>query len=158
MKIPIVNEQDEIIGYKDRKDRNFVDITRATGLWITDPEGNILLARRGLQKTHSPGLWGPAVSGTVEEGETYESNIIKEAEEEIGLKNITPKLERKYLRESTHKYFAQWFTLVISHETKLTIREDEVEQIKWFSVDELKREVKANQSHFTKGIQERMQE
>ncbi len=85
MQIPIVNEQDEIIGYKDRKDRNLVDITRVSALWITNEDGEILLAQRGLNKTHSPGLWGPAVAGTVEEGETYESNIIKEAEEEIGL-------------------------------------------------------------------------
>lgn len=81
MRIPIVNEQDEIIGYKDRKDRNTVDITRITGLWLWNEKGEVLLAQRALSKDINPGLWGPAVAGTVEEGETYESNIIKEAEE-----------------------------------------------------------------------------
>ena len=43
-----------------------------------------------------PEVWGPAVSGTNEEGETYDSNIIKEAQEEIGLTGYT--LIRSYPR------------------------------------------------------------
>ncbi len=137
MRIPIVNERDEIIGYKDRRDRNLVDITRVAALWITDREGNILLAQRSLTKDINPGLWGPAVAGTVEEGETYESNIIKEAEEEIGLKNIIPIIGPKLLRESTHKYFGQWFMLVIDRNTKITKQDSEVEELRWFSAGEL---------------------
>ncbi len=137
MKIPIVNEQDEIIGYKDRKNRDFKDITRVSGLWITDPDGNILLAQRALTKKHDPGLWGPAVAGTVEQGETYESNIIKEAEEEIGLKNIKPIIGPKDRRSTSHEYFAQWFTIVIPKDIVLTIQKEEVEKIQWFSSKEL---------------------
>ena len=109
MKIPIVNEQEEIIGYKERDDRNDKDIIRITGLWVTNKERNILLARRSFNKKHHPGVWGPAVSGTVEEGETYESNIIKEAEEEIGLtgfKPISRVTKRKYFF-STYKFSFQ---------------------------------------------------
>src|SRR3989338_4963070 len=90
MKIPIVDENDEIIEYKDEKDRKPEDICRVAGLWVTAPNGDILLAQRAFVKKRSPGVWGPAVAGTVEEGETYEQNIIKEAEEEIGLKNLKP--------------------------------------------------------------------
>ena len=71
MKIPIVNEQDEIIGHKEKKDRNPKDIMRITALWLTDLEGNMLLAQRSFNKKHDPGLWASAVAGTVEEGETY---------------------------------------------------------------------------------------
>ena len=90
MKIPVVNQQDEIIGYKEKSLITTDDIYRVSALWITDTTGRILLAKRAFTKSRHPGLWGPAVAGTVEEGETYESNIIKEAEEEIGLKNILP--------------------------------------------------------------------
>ncbi len=137
MQIHVVNENDEIIGSKDKKDRNFVDITRVTVLWITDEEGNILITQRSFEKEHSPGLWGPAVAGTVEEGETYESNVIKEAQEEIGLENINPIIGPKLLRTTSHKYFAQWFTLVIPRSTKLKIKEDEVHAIKWVTKEEL---------------------
>jgi isopentenyldiphosphate isomerase len=56
MRIPIVNEKDEIIGYKERKDRNIEKIVRATGLWVTDKDGNILLAKRALSRRYAPGL------------------------------------------------------------------------------------------------------
>lgn len=137
MKIPIVNEQDEIIGYKDRKDRNTVDITRITALWLWNEKGEALLAQRAFSKSINPGLWGPAVAGTVEEGETYESNIIKEAEEEIGLKNLKPVLDQKLRRTTQHAYFVQWFTATIDSNYPLVKQDSEVEAFKWFSKDEL---------------------
>src|SRR3989338_10763955 len=105
MRIPIVNEQDEIIGYKDRKDRNKVDIARITGLWLWNEKGEALLAQRSFNKKMHPGMWGPAVAGTVEEGETYESNIIKESEEEIGLLGFRPILGTKIRRHGSHEHF-----------------------------------------------------
>lgn len=139
MKIPIVNEQDEIIGYKDRKDRNTVDITRITALWLWNEKGEALLAQRAFSKSINPGLWGPAVAGTVEEGETYQSNVIKEAEEEIGLKNIKPIIGPKLRRVNKNQYFVQWFSIVVDHNFNFIKRDEEVERIKWFSRDELKR-------------------
>jgi isopentenyl-diphosphate Delta-isomerase len=137
MRIPIVNEQDEIIGYKDRKDRNKVEITRITGLWLWNEKGEVLLAQRAFSKLHAPGLWGPAVAGSVEEGETYESNIIKEAEEEIGLKGLKPTLGPKLRRNSSHSYFAQWFIATINSDYPLVKQDSEVEAIKWFNKEEL---------------------
>lgn len=137
MKIPIVNEQDEIIGYKDRKDRNTIDITRITGLWLWNEKGEVLLAQRAFSKSINPGLWGPAVAGTVEEGETYESNIIKEAEEEIELYGLKPVLGPKLRRTTKHAYFVQWFTATINSDYPLVKQDSEVESIKWFSKEEL---------------------
>ncbi|MFA6422790.1 MAG: NUDIX domain-containing protein, partial [Candidatus Buchananbacteria bacterium] len=84
-KIIIVNENDEAIGHKERNELDFSDIYRVSGLWITNLKGEILLAQRAFTKNHDPGKWGPAAAGTVEEGEDYETNILKEAEEELGL-------------------------------------------------------------------------
>ena len=110
MRVPIVNEQDELIEYKDMNDRKEDEIIRVAALWLINEKSEILLAQRSLNKKRDPGCWGPAVAGTVEEGETYESNIIKEAEEEIGLKDLKPTLEIKNRRSSSHEYFGQWFT------------------------------------------------
>ena len=137
MRIPIVNEQDEIIGYKDKKDRNKTEITRITGLWLWNERGEVLLAQRAFDKKIHPGMWGPAVAGTVEEGETYESNIIKEAEEEIGLKDLKPKLGPKLRRNTAHSYFAQWFVCTINSDYPLVKQDSEVEAIKWFNKEEL---------------------
>lgn len=137
MKIPIVNEQDELIGYKEKSERDPKEICRITGLWVTDEDNNILLAQRVFTKKHDPGVWGPAVAGTVEEGETYESNVIKEAEEEIGLRNIKPIPGPKFRRSTSHEYFSQWFTVVVDHDYPFIKQDDEVEAIRWFTQDEI---------------------
>ena len=109
-RIIIVNDQDEIMGHKERGTLVSEDIYRVAGLWVTNSNGNILLAQRQLGKRNDPGKWGPAVAGTVDEGETYESNIIKEAEEEIGLEDISPTKSKKRRYTGEHNYFCQWFS------------------------------------------------
>jgi isopentenyl-diphosphate Delta-isomerase len=138
--IIIVNNQDEVIGYKERGAQSKQDIYRVSALWITNSKGDILLAQRKFTKSHDPGKWGPAVAGTLEEGETYESNILKEAEEEIGLKNISPVLGLKRRSTGEHNYFTQWYTLTLDKPARnFTIQEEEVEQVKWFTRKELEK-------------------
>lgn len=159
MKIPIVDENDNIIGFRERTDRNPELIYRVSGLWITDTDGNILLSRRAFDKIHDPGKWGPAVAGTVEEGETYESNIVKEAEEEIGLKNIKPILGEKKRRKSKYNYFAQEFLLNLPFGfNDFKIEKKEVAELKWFSKEELIKELKERPDEFLKYVSEKMKE
>lgn len=149
MKLPVVNEQDEIIGFEDRENPNPQNITRVSALWITDKDGNILLAQRAFTKKNHPGVWGPAVAGTVEEGETYESNIIKESEEEIGLVDFTPALGPKKRVSSGHEYFCQWFTAVVEHDYPFKKQDDEVEEIKWYARNEIENFLETKPGMFT---------
>ena len=84
----IVDCTDTVIGVKPRNAISPEDIYRVSALWVTNSKGGILLCRRSLSKEHDPGKFGSAVAGTVEEGEEYYSNIIKEAKEEIGLTEV----------------------------------------------------------------------
>lgn len=134
----IVNKDDQIIGYKRRGSLNKDDIYRVSALWITNSEREILLAKRHHTKLRHPNLWGPAVAGTNEKGETYKSNIIKEAEEEIGIKNFEPILGPKIEISDEYHYFTQWFTLCINkNDFNFRIQETEVEEIGWFKSEEL---------------------
>lgn len=105
MKIPIVNESDEVIAYKERESIAVEDIYRVSALWVKNSKGESLLAQRAFTKKHSPGKWEPAVAGTVEEGEDYDSNIIKEIEEELGLKDIKIFKAKKIRRTGLHNFF-----------------------------------------------------
>ena len=144
MRIPVVNEQDEILGYKERENLEPEDICRVTSLWVTDKEGNILLAQRAFKKKTNPGMWGPAVSGTVEEGETYEENMKKEAQEEIGFVGFNSVLGPKFRRSTSHEYFVQWYTAVIDHNYSFKKQDDEVEEIRWFTKEEILKFVEEN--------------
>ena len=152
MRIPIVNEQDEIIGYEERETRNPKHICRVTGLWVTDKDQNILLAQRALVRKFNPGMWGPAVSGTVEEGETYKSNIIKEAREEIGLVNFELILGPKNRVSSGHEYFGQWFTAIVDNDYLFVKQIEKVENIKWFAKSEIIKLLDENPAMFSKNF------
>ena len=137
MRIPIVDEQDKIIKNIDEDERQKGDICRVSSLWVTNEKGEFLLAQRNFKKVRDPGKWGPAVTGTVEEGETYEENIKKEAQEEIGLTNIIPKIEQKNRMSTSHEFFNQNFIVVVDSKYPFIKQDSEVEQIKWFTKDEI---------------------
>jgi isopentenyldiphosphate isomerase len=152
-KIIIVDDKDNIIGIKERESITKMDIYRVSVLWIVNSKDEILLARRSLNKTNSPGKWGPAVAGTVEESETYDSNIIKETEEEIGLKNIKPQKGLKIKMATKYNYFCQWYFIKIDRNLdEFKLQEDEVEEIKWFSKEELLREMEEDQDEFIQSV------
>jgi len=153
--IIIVDENDKIIGYKERETLNQSDIYRVSALWIQNSKGDILLAQRKLNKKNDPGKWGPAVAGTNDKGDSYKSNIVKEAEEEIGLKNHHFQEFDKIRYSGKHNYFCQWFKLVIDKKLdEFIIQENEVEQIKWFKKDELLKELKNNPDNFLKSTKD----
>lgn len=151
LKVIIVDKNDEVIGLKEWENLKNEDIYRVSALWVENSKGEILMARRALSKSHDPNRWGPAVAGTVEEGETYSSNILKEAEEEIGLKNVKfkkgPKI--KIMLAGRPRYFLQWYMAKIDKPAEeFKIQKSEVAEVKWFSKDELKNKLKENPSEF----------
>ncbi len=155
MKSIIVNEQDQIIGHKERADKTPDDISRVSALWIYNSQNEVLIAQRSWSKKLTPGKWGPAVAGTVEEGETYLSNIIKETKEEIGISLQEEQLAEfsHKFQDSSHKYFCQYFIAKIDLPIeKFTIQKDEVEQVRWISIDELSTWVKEDPDQFVKSL------
>jgi len=152
MKIVIVDENDQLLGSKERNSLKNTDIYRVSGLWLTNPEGEILLAQRSFSKKHDPGKWGPAAAGTIEEGETYKDNIIKEAEEELGLKNLSFTEGPKLRMSTDHQYFVQWFTSVIDKRTQdIKIQQKEVESVRWMTKEQLIRDFNLNPELYLKG-------
>lgn len=149
MKIIIVDESDSIIGHKKRGEVGANDIFRSSALWLTNSKGEILLAERGHGKDHAAGKWGPAVVGTNELGETYESNIIKEAGEELGLHNLNFTYGPKMMHITSRRYFVQWFLSIAEQPTTFfKTNTDEVESVRWYTPAELLKEYSSHPSNF----------
>lgn len=152
-KIIIVNDKDEIIEYKQRGTLKQTDIYRVSALWVQNSKGDILLAQRSFNKKNNPGQWGPAVAGTNDKGESYKSNIIKEAKEEIGLENYPFQKSFYKFTDGEFRYFVQWFFVIIDKEIKeFTLLKEEVEKIKWFSKKELNEELDKYPDKFLKNM------
>ncbi len=142
--IPVVNEQDEIITYKERNELLQEDIYRIASLWIMNEFGEILLAQRAATKLKNPNKWTCIVNGTVEKGESYEDNIIKETEEEIGIKIgggdlPTPILLAKELFVSNWTHFVAIFFVRLPKSTVFVFDENEIQATKRVTKEELGR-------------------
>jgi len=154
--IVIVDKNDNVIGSKPRdiviKERLRY---RVTGLWIKNSNGESLPARRAYTKIQHPGRWGPAVAGTVDEGESYEENITKEAEEELDLQDIKLEKSSKTQTSGEYNHFTQWFISVIDKPTKdFKIQEEEVVEVKWFSKEEFSKQFENNPKEFIPKMKE----
>jgi len=155
-RIIVVDEKDNVVGVESRV---LVDEKklryRVSALWLKNSGGDVLLARRAFSKTHYPGRWGPAVAGTVDEGESYEDNIVKEAGEELGLVGVDMKEGPKVEISGKYNHFTQWFVGVVDEDVDFfKIQEEEVAEVKWFSVGELKDMIMDHPEMFVKSLVE----
>lgn len=150
-KVIIVDSDDTPIALKFRDEIDPVkDIYRVTGIWLTNPKGEILISQRAFSKKIDPGKWGPAVAGTVEEGDTYESNAYKELAEEIGVTGVFLSAGPKLYVQGPRHYFAQWYTCEIDKPSlDFVVQAEEVVQVKWIAASSLRSDVEANPESYT---------
>ncbi|MCH2188930.1 NUDIX domain-containing protein [Candidatus Gracilibacteria bacterium] len=136
--IIVVDKNDNILGYKSPKEMQASDIYRVSASLIKNSKGEFLLAQRVFTKKHNPGEWSFSVAGTIEKGEDYEGNIIKETQEEIGIENIEyTKLHKKNIT-GEYNFFCQFYTTILDLDIEeFTIQEEEVEALRWFSREEI---------------------
>jgi isopentenyl-diphosphate delta-isomerase len=141
MKIPIVDEQDEVIAYKTREETTREDIRRIVALHVFNKNGDVLIAKRQSTKIIDPNLWGPSVAGTVDEGFDYDETVLKEAEEEIGLDDIKPIFLKKmfYETENARRFTGVYYVIINEVERDLKRQEEEVSELKWVNVLELEK-------------------
>jgi len=149
MRIVIVDENDTVIGAKPVEDMMPSDIYRVARLVIVSPKGQILLAQRALSKEKDPGVWGLAVEGTVEEGETYESNIRKEAQEEIGVTLGDITFGTSFRMTGTYNHWSQLFIYKADLDAAaLHLQEEELAAVLWYDIPVLMQEVAAEPGRF----------
>lgn len=143
MKIQIVNDDDELIGTKERSEIDYAtDIYRVSALWLSNSQGQVLIAKRAMTKDKDPGKWGPAVAGTNDEGESYDDNIYKEAEEEIGLTGITFNKDKKIRSTSPRNSFTQWYKAVVDKDiSEFTRQVEEVDELAWIDIVTLRQQL-----------------
>ncbi|MFA7285574.1 MAG: NUDIX domain-containing protein [Candidatus Paceibacterota bacterium] len=101
MKIPIVNEQDEIIGEEERKIIHQNGLKhREIHVWLVTPNQEFIFQKRGDHQDTWPGFYDVTVGGHVDtKYESYQECAQRELLEETGIK-VTIKFIEKQYRES----------------------------------------------------------
>ena len=87
MKIPIVNENDEVIGEEERLIIHHDGLKhREIHVWLVTPDKKFIFQKRGEHQDTWPGFWDVTVGGHVDtDKETYEETAERELFEETGM-------------------------------------------------------------------------
>jgi 8-oxo-dGTP pyrophosphatase MutT (NUDIX family) len=106
-------------------------------LWIINAQDEVLLAQRSHTKSSDPSTWGPAMTGKLEPGESFDEALAREVDEELGL---TPdQYEPKFLFEhdfehpdgETRRFAFYYAKLPRGIVDVMTIQTEEVEGVTW---------------------------
>ncbi len=135
----VVNEQDEIIEFRERTKLTHADRIRITVVWIEDGKGNALIHRRSPLKSSWPNYWENAAGGGVAHNETYEENAYKELAEEIGVHGVPLTFVKKICMPTPHgERYCSWYTAVLDRPIEqFVLQESEVAELKWVPKAEL---------------------
>lgn len=111
-------------------------------LWVISQDGkSLLLAQRANHKAQDPGVWGPAVTGKLEQGETFDAALAREVEEEFSLKPGAYTPHPVHEQDFGHpdgelRKFGIYYTVLTEKEAEaIQIDANEVAGIRWFPID-----------------------
>ncbi len=148
-----VDEQDKETGYREKLEvhRNGI-LHRAFSAVIFNNNGEMLLQKRAKGKYHSPGLWSNTCCSHQRVGETLTEAVSRRIQEELGFTCDCKEIFQ-------FKYYVEFDNGLMEHEIDhvflgyfnemVTPREDEVEQVQWVKLDQLRKDMKEYPQRYT---------
>ena len=98
---------------------------------------SVFLQKRPYDKLIQPGKWDTAVGGHLNYGENIEQGLRREASEEIGLKDFTPRFLVKYVWETDMEKELVYCFICNDHDN-ITINKEEVDDGKFWPVKQIR--------------------
>ena len=99
---PVVDENGTTVGKATRGECHSGSklLHPVVHLHLFDSSGRIYLQQRPLWKDIQPGKWDTAVGGHIDYGETVDTALCRETQEELGLTDLSVEFLLKYVFES----------------------------------------------------------
>ena len=112
---------------------------RTNQVWIINDKKQILCQRRSLLKDMNPGKWEALFGGHIQAGQDYIDSAIIELKEELGITATKKELHFFKVHKSfEHKEFENIHYLLWNGNIQdIQLEEEEVDQVKWFEIDQL---------------------
>lgn len=109
--------------------------------FIINNQKQVLLQKRSLTKKYSPGKWA-LCAGHVEAHENLKTAILREIEEELGIKvsekDIIPYGEKEIKIRSSNSHVTYYYTYKTNLNIEdFSIQKEELDEVKWFDIDEV---------------------
>lgn len=114
---------------------------RVSHIYIVNNKKQVLCQRRSLLKDMNPGKWEPFFGGHLAPNQEYLESAVIEVNEELGL--AITKNDLHFLTifkyEAGHEYEGIFYLMWDGDINRLKFEEEEIDQLQWFSIDELQK-------------------
>lgn len=112
---------------------------QSTNIFVLNEFGEILVHQRSKIKERHPGVWSTHLGGHVGAGETFESNALKELQEESGITVDEKSLVswRTSKIEHARLWVRDFVTVVQKNAITLIPQPGEVDQFNWLTLGEI---------------------
>jgi isopentenyldiphosphate isomerase len=137
---PIVDEEGNEISTAPRSichDGKSMLLHPVVHFHLFNEKGDLFLQLRAKTKDLLPGKWDTSVGGHISPGESAEVALLREAEEELGLKDFCFQFKKKYIWESPRERELVYSFTGTSAEIPI-VNQDEIEEGKFWSLQEIR--------------------
>jgi len=153
-KLILVNQDDNILGYKDKVECHEGDgiLHRAFSIFIFNQKNQLLLQKRSNQKLLWPLFWSNSCCSHPRQGEDYETATHRRLKEELGIDT-----DLKYLFKFQYK--ANFLDIGSENELcsvyigrsddDIIVNDNEIAEWKFVDIDQMEKEMELHPENFT---------
>ncbi|MCS3869081.1 isopentenyl-diphosphate delta-isomerase [Chryseobacterium ginsenosidimutans] len=151
--VVLVNSQDEVLGLMEKQQAHVNGLLhRAFSVFLFNSKGEMLLQKRASEKYHSPLKWTNAVCSHPRIEETYLEGAKRRVKEELGIEaELSEKFDFIYKADVGNGLWEHELDHVFvgNFEDEFHLNKEEVEDVRYISMEDLDREMIEQPEHFT---------
>ena len=136
--LEVVDTQGCVIGAAPREcvHGNNQLLHRVVHVLVFDRKNRLLLQKRSLNKRVAPGRWDMSVGGHVDCGESIETAMFREMEEELGIRPGSPQFAYQYIHSNDFESELV-FTYTCQHDGAIAFNPEEIDAVKFWEIEEI---------------------
>ena len=162
-KVILVDQHDQVIGEMEKLEAHLKGVLhRAFSVFLFNEAGELLLQQRAFSKYHSGGLWTNTCCSHPAPGEEIVDAALRRLDQELGIKDVAVEIIHHFV------YKAEFDNGLTEHEFDYVLKgkyngvpdlnSDEVESVRWISLQQLREEIAKNPEQFTYWFRELMKQ
>ena len=135
------NKKEKLNKIGERHENKIGEYHQSVHTWIMNSKGEFLMQKRSANKRMFPNMWSQT-GGGVEVGETSLEGALRECKEELGID--IPKEKIEFILSFKRNFVDVWLVKCDFDISKLVLQEEEVAEVKWMRIEEIKKLMEEN--------------
>ena len=131
------NKSPRVHKTSERHDKVDGEYRQSVHTWIQNSKGEFLIQKRTPNKKFFPNMWSQT-GGGVDTGETTLQAALRECKEELGIDINPNNMELILSFKRKYDFVDVWRVKQDIDISELVLQEDEVADVKWATIDEIK--------------------